>query len=149
MLKEQGEACLKWLKFGGMNFGKLHVLTQVDFSLPPDHERTTRVLARALQSPHSQRKIYLGATGWSNKEWVGSMYPPKAKPPEYLSHYSRIFNTIEFNTTHYRIPNQDLVQRWHDVFHARRGFDKKAANDGRNNGHRTECQWVQHSVNWC
>ncbi len=97
-----------------MNFGKLHVLTQVDFSLPPDHERTTRVLARALQSPHSQRKIYLGATGWSNKEWVGSMYPPKAKPPEYLSHYSRIFNTIEFNTTHYRIPDQDLVQRWHD-----------------------------------
>ncbi len=97
-----------------MNFGKLHELSKVDFTLPPDHVRTSKVLARNVKRPDFQQNVYLGATGWSNQEWRGIYYPAKAKPTEYLYHYSRIFNTIEFNTTHYRIPDLDLVQRWHD-----------------------------------
>ncbi len=97
-----------------MNFGKLDSLSMVDFTMPPDAPRTERVLHGASQSPHSQRQIYLGATGWSNKEWLGSYYPAKSKPAEFLWHYSRMCNTIEFNTTHYRIPDAELVERWAD-----------------------------------
>jgi uncharacterized protein YecE (DUF72 family) len=95
-----------------MKFGKLDDVSQVNFDLPPDHPRTTRVLAHASKSPDHERRVYLGATGWSNQEWVGSYYPAKSKPAEFLAHYSRMFNTIEHNTTHYRIPDHDLVQRW-------------------------------------
>jgi uncharacterized protein YecE (DUF72 family) len=31
-----------------------------------------------------------------------------------LVHYGRQFNTIEHNTTHYRIPDEATVRRWHD-----------------------------------
>lgn len=58
--------------------------------------------------------LYIGATGWSVKEWVGKIYPAGTKPQDYLSHYARYFNTIELNTTHYRIPDLLTVQHWHD-----------------------------------
>ncbi|HEX2898518.1 MAG TPA: DUF72 domain-containing protein [Bacteroidia bacterium] len=95
-----------------MKFGKLGDIGQVDFTLPPDPERTLRVLARAAKSTDSQSKIMLGATGWGNQEWQGKWYPAKAKPIDYLGHYSLLFNTIELNTTHYRIPDADTVDRW-------------------------------------
>lgn len=99
-----------------MNFGKVADLTGIDLSLPPDAPRTARVLERALRSHGKPQKIkvFLGATGWSNREWQGTWYPAKAKPQDYLRHYSKLFNTIEFNTTHYRIPEPELVERWHD-----------------------------------
>ncbi len=48
------------------------------------------------------------------KEWVGKIYPKGTKTPDYLRHYTRQFNTIELNTTHYRIPDHFTVQHWHD-----------------------------------
>ena len=95
-----------------MNFGKLHDVSQVDFMLPSDSPRTERVLQHSAKTFAGPVQIFLGATGWSNPEWVGKWYPPRTKPTDYLQHYSRIFNTIEFNTTHYRIPQSELVERW-------------------------------------
>lgn len=102
-----------------MKFGKLDHVDGVDFRLPEDHPQTTAVLQRQGPGPHAPR-IYLGATGWSNPEWVGTWYPPKTKAADYLLHYSRQFGTIEFNTTHYRIPDPELVARWYHL--AARGF---------------------------
>lgn len=101
-----------------MKFGKLLDLRGVAFDLPEDHPSTYRVLQAGKGK--APLRIYLGATGWSNKEWVGSWYPPKAKSPEYLKHYARQFQTIELNTTHYRIPKPELVLRWRDM--AGKGF---------------------------
>ncbi len=95
-----------------MNFGKLHDISGVDFTLPPDSERTLRVLARAAQNAQGQLKVFIGATGWGNNEWLGIWYPARTKPIDFLEHYSRQFNTIEFNMTHYRIPDADMVDRW-------------------------------------
>lgn len=96
-----------------MKFGKLYDLRGVDLSLPDDHPRTRRVLAESGRKAGEKPRIYLGATGWSNREWVGNYYPAGTKPADYLRHYSRQFNTIEFNTTHYRIPDSELVYRWY------------------------------------
>lgn len=95
-----------------MKFGKVGELAGVDFSLPPDHPRTARVLARASALPAAGRRVCFGATGWSNKDWLGSYYPPRTKAEDFLHHYSRLFDSIEFNTTHYRIPEPALVERW-------------------------------------
>ena len=97
-----------------MKFGKLDDLTGVDFTMPPDPPRTQRILAKALNDNPKKLKVYLGATGWSNKEWVGKWYPAKTKAGDFLDHYSLIFNTIEFNTTHYRVPKADLIERWYE-----------------------------------
>lgn len=96
-----------------MKFGKLLDLHGVDFTLPEDPPRTARVLAQSGLNAAQSPQIYLGATGWSNKEWLGSWYPKGTKAAEFLQHYSRLFDTIEFNTTHYRIPDADLVARWY------------------------------------
>jgi uncharacterized protein YecE (DUF72 family) len=95
-----------------MKFGKLEDVSQVDFTLPPDPVRTVRVLGRQPQPPDSQPRIHLGATGWANKEWLGTWYPARAKSLDFLTHYCRLFDTIELNTTHYRIPEATDVERW-------------------------------------
>jgi uncharacterized protein YecE (DUF72 family) len=105
--------------FFGMKFGKLDRVDAVDFRLPEDHVQTGAVLGRIGSGTQAPR-IYLGATGWSNPEWVGRWYPPKTKSTDYLLHYSRQFGTIEFNTTHYRIPDPALVARWYAM--AAKGF---------------------------
>lgn len=95
-----------------MEFGKLPDISKVDFRLPPDPLGNALVLSSSKALNH--KTLYIGATGWSVKEWVGKIYPKGTKPPEYLRHYTRQFNTIELNTTHYRIPDLFTVQHWHD-----------------------------------
>ena len=95
-----------------MEFGKTSDLASVDFSLPDDPPGNARVLHGAGGAQPVE--FYLGATGWSIREWVGLLYPKGTKPAEYLHHYSRQFNTIEFNTTYYRLPDAGLVRRWHE-----------------------------------
>lgn len=98
-----------------MKFGKLLDLRGVDFSLPADHPQTQRVLQANPRPVGQAPKVYLGATGWGNKEWLGSWYPSRTKPAEFLRPYSRQFQTIEFNSTHYRVPDADTVARWYDL----------------------------------
>jgi uncharacterized protein YecE (DUF72 family) len=99
-----------------MDFGKLPSVDHIDFTLPHDPPGNAALLAElATESHHSlPQTLYIGATGWGMKEWVGSIYPKGAKPAEFLHHYTRQFNTIELNTTHYRIPDLLTVQHWYE-----------------------------------
>ncbi|MFK7935578.1 MAG: DUF72 domain-containing protein [Saprospiraceae bacterium] len=96
-----------------MKFGRLSDLSAVDFSLPPDALATERVLA-ALPQRKTPPELYVGCTGWSMKEWIGHVYPRGTKTTEFLYHYTRQFNTIELNTTHYRIPTMETVVKWRE-----------------------------------
>ncbi len=93
-----------------MEFGKLPDISQVNFKLPPDPPGN----APQTLKPSNPQTLFIGATGWSVKEWVGKIYPKGTKTPDFLRHYARQFNTIELNTTHYRIPDPFTVQHWHD-----------------------------------
>lgn len=95
-----------------MDFGKLPSVDKVDFSLPPEPPQNTAVLAVLPKT--TQPTIYLGATGYNMKAWVGQWYPPGAKDKDFLRHYGTQFNTIEHNTTHYRIPDTATVARWRE-----------------------------------
>lgn len=94
-----------------MEFGKLKDISTVDFQLPDDPEGTKRFL-KSLPRSDKKPVIYIGCTGWSMKEWVGKIYPKGAKPVDFLKYYAEQFNTIELNTTHYRIPTDDTVANW-------------------------------------
>ncbi|MEL7021256.1 MAG: DUF72 domain-containing protein [Bacteroidota bacterium] len=96
-----------------MKFGRLPDISGIDFSLPPDDPATARVLA-ALPQRTQHPQLYVGCTGWSMKEWVGHVYPRGTAAPRFLSHYTQQFNTIELNSTHYRIPTVETVVKWRE-----------------------------------
>lgn len=93
-----------------MEFGKLADISNVDFTLPQDSSDTARVLAK--NEPCNKPLLYVGCTGWSMPQWNGVWYPKDCKSTNYLKEYSNQFNTIEHNTTHYRIPDTALVLKW-------------------------------------
>ncbi|PJJ53161.1 DUF72 domain-containing protein [Hymenobacter chitinivorans] len=98
-----------------MDFGRLSDLRYVDFRLPPDHPETAAVLARAQAAGPVAPRIYIGCPIWTNKAWLGSYFPAGIKDADYLHHYARQFNSIELNTTHYRIPDAPTVRKWRDA----------------------------------
>jgi uncharacterized protein YecE (DUF72 family) len=49
--------------------------------------------------------IYIGTSGFSYKDWVGEFYPAGLPSREWLSFYSREFNTCEINSTYYALPS--------------------------------------------
>jgi uncharacterized protein YecE (DUF72 family) len=96
-----------------MDFGRLPDLRYVDFRLPLDHPDTNQVLSRA--HIQAQPGLYVGCPIWTNKEWLGSYFPLGAKEPDFLKYYAQQFNSIELNTTHYRIPDAPTVRRWREL----------------------------------
>lgn len=95
-----------------MKFGKVASsdLDEIDFKLPALSARSEAFL-KGKPSVHKP-ELYFGATGWGMPEWVGSYYPPKVARKNFLYHYARQFNSLEFNSTHYRIPKPEQVQEW-------------------------------------
>lgn len=97
-----------------MKFGKADDLRQVNFEFPvPPLANAARLDRYELGPGQGKPQVYIGATGWSMKEWVGKWYPDKTKSADYLRAYGKQFNTIELNTTHYRIPTAEVVKRWY------------------------------------
>jgi uncharacterized protein YecE (DUF72 family) len=49
-------------------------------------------------------RIAVGTCGYSYKDWVGPVYPPKTKPAEMLELYADRFAAVEIDATYYRVP---------------------------------------------
>lgn len=56
--------------------------------------------------------IHVGTSGWSYPSWRGGFYPAGADPKTFLGFYSERFDTVELNTTGYRLPAEDQFERW-------------------------------------
>lgn len=56
--------------------------------------------------------LYLGCPIWSNKGWIGSLYPAGTKQSDFLREYARRLTTVEGNTTFYAVPNRETLARW-------------------------------------
>lgn len=54
----------------------------------------------------------MGCSGWSYGDWVGKFYPQGAEPSSFLSHYAKVFDTVEINATFYRLPFLNMVKGW-------------------------------------
>lgn len=55
-------------------------------------------------------KILLGTSGWSYREWEGVFYKKSEKRK--LRAYSKVFKTVEINSTFYRYPSRGMVMGW-------------------------------------
>lgn len=58
------------------------------------------------------KNLLLGCPSWGNKDWIGSVFKKGLPQSQMLSQYSKVFNSVEGNTTFYATPNKDTVQRW-------------------------------------
>src|SRR5436189_3673788 len=55
---------------------------------------------------------YVGTSGWSYLSWRPDFYPAGTKPEDFLDYYAERFPTVELNTTGYRLPREELFERW-------------------------------------
>jgi uncharacterized protein YecE (DUF72 family) len=63
-------------------------------------------------TPASLSGAYVGTSGWSYPSWRPDFYPGGTKPEDFLRHYAERFATVELNTTGYRLPREELFERW-------------------------------------
>lgn len=56
--------------------------------------------------------LRLGTSTWSSEDWVGSFYPPGTKSADFLGAYAQHFDTVEVDSTYYRIPSDSMVRNW-------------------------------------
>jgi uncharacterized protein YecE (DUF72 family) len=56
--------------------------------------------------------IRIGTSGWSYPSWRPGFYPAGMQPAEFLGFYAEHFDTVELNSTGYRLPSEDQFRRW-------------------------------------
>lgn len=90
-----------------MQFGKVSDPNPIDFSL-----MDWKVLYPADFISTHPMKIFIGTTSWVNPKWKKIIYPPNISKGSELFHYSRLFNSIELNSTFYGIPSKKTTTNW-------------------------------------
>jgi uncharacterized protein YecE (DUF72 family) len=63
-------------------------------------------------SPSSVRPVRIGCSGWNYDDWRGRLYPEGLGKSRWLSRYAEVFDTVEVNSTFYRLASRDAVARW-------------------------------------
>jgi len=51
------------------------------------------------------KDVFIGTSGYSYVDWNIEFYPEGLDKKDQLSHYSKVFNTVEINFTYYSLPN--------------------------------------------
>jgi uncharacterized protein YecE (DUF72 family) len=58
--------------------------------------------------------LYIGTSAFTAAGWEGTFYPPGTKPADYLRYYAQHFNSVEVDSTFYRIPSLSTVKGWYE-----------------------------------
>jgi len=59
---------------------------------------------------YTEDMLYLGTSGFSYDDWVGSFYPAGMPKREWLTYYAREFDTCEINSTYYALPKPSSLR---------------------------------------
>jgi uncharacterized protein YecE (DUF72 family) len=60
----------------------------------------------------TSRPVRVGCSGWNYAHWRGTVYPPGCPPRRWLEYYATLFDTVEVNSTFYRLARPEAVARW-------------------------------------
>lgn len=58
--------------------------------------------------------LRVGTSSWSSDDWVGVFYPDGTPPADYLGEYAKHFDTVEIDSTYYRVPSAAMVNNWRE-----------------------------------
>lgn len=57
-------------------------------------------------------QIRVGCSGWMYADWRGRVYPAALATGRWFDHYQSLFDTVELNSTFYRLPSAATADRW-------------------------------------
>ncbi len=60
----------------------------------------------------ADRPVRVGCSGWNYQDWRGRLYPEGLAQRRWLAHYATRFDTVEVNSTFYRLARPAAVARW-------------------------------------
>ncbi len=66
-------------------------------------------------TPGTSGRARVGCSGWQYRDWRGPVYPPGLPQRRWFEHYATLFDTVELDSTFYRLPSEDTVRRWRDA----------------------------------
>jgi len=95
-----------------MKFGNIPEREGIDFSFKALDKLSLEQLEKMPKN--TSVNFYFGAPVWSDKNYKGTLYPPKTPAKNFLREYSKQFNSIEVNATRYGTPKQSVLQKWLD-----------------------------------
>jgi uncharacterized protein YecE (DUF72 family) len=94
-------------------------------SWAPQIEAGRREVAR---NPRRRLKpVRIGCSGWNYRDWRECFYPKGTPPARWLEHYATIFDTVEVNSTFYRLASAAAVGNWVEATPERFLFSLKAS----------------------
>jgi uncharacterized protein YecE (DUF72 family) len=96
----------------GVN-GKISTARKHLAELADDRSTLDRTGAAEPILPMSAR-IRVGTQGWNYDAWLGPFYPHGTRAADYLTVYSRAFDTVEVDSTFYAIPPAKTVRGWYE-----------------------------------
>ena len=56
--------------------------------------------------------VRIGCSGWNYASWRERLYPKGLGTGRWLERYAEVFDTVEVNSTFYRLAKPDAVRRW-------------------------------------
>jgi len=57
-------------------------------------------------------EIHIGTQGWNYDAWLGPFYPHGTRPSDFLTVYSRAFDSVEVDSTFYASPAAATLRGW-------------------------------------
>jgi uncharacterized protein YecE (DUF72 family) len=57
-------------------------------------------------------KVRVGTSGWQYADWRKIFYPAGLPQRAWLDYFAQRFDTVEVNSTFYRLPSAETVERW-------------------------------------
>jgi uncharacterized protein YecE (DUF72 family) len=58
------------------------------------------------------KNVFIGTAGFSYRDWLGNFYPQFCPPADFLRCYAATFSTVELDSTFYRIPSRQTLDKW-------------------------------------
>jgi uncharacterized protein YecE (DUF72 family) len=60
------------------------------------------------------KPVRIGCSGWQYRDWRGRLYPEGLPQRRWLERYTEVFDTVEVNSTFYRLASPKAVETWVD-----------------------------------
>ena len=60
----------------------------------------------------ARRPVRIGCSGWAYPDWRGRLYPKGLPQKRWLTRYAEEFDTVEVNSTFYRLASPTAVETW-------------------------------------
>jgi uncharacterized protein YecE (DUF72 family) len=73
------------------------------------------ITSRLMATQPSLDGLHVGTSGWAYPSWKPGFYPAGTNSKEFLRFYAERFDTVELNTTGYRLPAEEQFRRWADA----------------------------------